>query len=132
MSYRRVLLLVVVLALGGCSPPAVERDDDDSPEPPAFDLALVKSNFTEECTNPTFDVEFACQQMEIDGMTADGSILNVPTRLDPSGDDRADVICGFLATVHYDRANGDDLGYDTVGIFDTSGGNLATCTTVSP
>ena len=132
MRYRRELLLVAVLALVGCSSPALEPDAGDSPDPPTFDLALVKSHFTGECTTPTFDVEYACQQMDIDGMTADGSILNVPTGLDPSArGDRADIVCRFIATVHYDRT-GDNLGYDNVRILGAHGGNLATCTTVSP
>jgi len=69
-----------------------------------------------------------CEQVEIDGMTADGTILNVPTGLNPDADDRADMVCEFFATVHYDGATGDDLGYETVGILDMNGGNLAACT----
>ena len=131
--YRSLLLLLaVVLAFAGCSRP-VESEEGDSPEPAAFDLALVKAHFTDECTTPTFDVEYACQQMDIDGMSADGSILNIPTALDPSAgrDGRADEVCHFPATVHYDRT-GDDLGYDTIAILGAHGTNLATCATFSP
>ena len=132
MRHPRVELLVAVLAVAGCSPRAVEPEAR-SPKPASFDLSLVKAHFINECTNPTFDVEYACQQMKIEDMTADGSTLNVPTELDPSArrDGRADEVCHLPATVHYDRS-GDDLGYDSISVLGARGDNLATCTTVSP
>lgn len=127
MRHPRALLLVAALALAGCSSPAAAPDELHTPEPAAFDLALVKSHFTDLCTNPTFDVDDACRRMKIDGMAADGSILNVPTVLNSAGNDPAGEICEFLATVHYGGAAGDDLGYDTINILDKNGGNLAAC-----
>jgi hypothetical protein len=71
--------------------------------------------------------ELFCQQVKIDGMTADGTILNVPTRLNPAARDPAQVICQFIATLHFDSATGDDLGYQTVGILDMNGRHAAAC-----
>lgn len=127
MTARTVLLLVVVMVLAGCSSPAAP--DDESPAPAEFDLALVRSHFTDECTHPTFEVDEACQQMDIDGMTADGSILNIPTGLNPSNGDRAEGYCLFPASVHYGGPNGEDLGYRTIRILDYNGGILAECHT---
>jgi hypothetical protein len=131
MNKRRMLALV--LALAGCSSPTVEPDLTERPQPAAFDLALVKMHFTNACTNPTFDVEFACRQMDIAGMTADGSTLVVPTELDPSArrDGRGDEVCHLPATVHYDRT-GDDFGFDTIVILGAHGDTIATCRAISP
>jgi hypothetical protein len=60
-------------------------------------------------------------------MTADGTILKVPTGLNATATDRAQAICEFIATVHFDSATGDDLGYQTVGILDKNGGHAAAC-----
>jgi putative hemolysin len=127
------LMLALLLGLAGCSSPTVEPDLTERPQPAAFDLALVKMHFTNACTNPTFDVEYACQQMDIAGMTADGSTLVVPTELDPSArrDGRGDEVCHLPATVHYDR-RGDDLGFDTITILGAHGDIIATCSAVAP
>ena len=131
---RRVLPVVLAIGLTACGSSGGQSETEVTPEAPAFDLALVKSHFTDQCIRPPFDVEYACDNMEIEGMTADGSILNVPTQLDPSAgrDGRADVICHFLATVHYSAAKGEDLGYDTIGVLDVDGSNLTSCRTVAP
>ena len=125
------MFLIAAIALAGCSSQAVEPDVY-SPEPAAFDLALVKSHFTVACIHPIFGVDEACQQMEIDGMTADGSSLNIPTGLNPSNVDRAREYCLFPATDHYGAAKGEDLGYHTIRILDYNGGILYECYTVAP
>jgi hypothetical protein len=125
----RVAGIVVALAIAGCgsdggapADPAVEP----TVEPPAFDLAAVKANFTDECKDPFVVDETFCEQVEISGMTADGEILNVPTTLAAEADDRGYAICDALAIAHFDL-DGNDLGYSTIGILDRDGGNLAAC-----
>ena len=137
---RRLFPVILAIGLTACGSSSGQSETgvtplaEVTPETPAFDLALVKSHFTDQCIRPPFDVEYACDNMQIEGMTADGSILNVPTQLDPSAgrDGRADVVCHFLATVHYGAPNGEDLGYDTIGVLDVDGSNLTTCKTVAP
>lgn len=127
----KVWIMAAVLLLSACGTTATTATTPPKAEEPAFDLALVKANFTAECTHPPFGVDLFCEHIDIDRMTADGSILNVPTNLNAAGSDRAAEVCGFFATVHYDGATGDDLGYETIGILDRNGGKLATCGTVS-
>jgi hypothetical protein len=100
-----------------------------TPEPPAFDLAAVKAIFTDECKDPAVVDELFCEQVEIAKMRAEGTILNVPTTLQPvSGtDDRAEVICDQIVTAHFD-AEGNDLGYDVVGVEARDGSDAAACT----
>ena len=126
MRHRRAPLLVAVFALGGCAPSVAEPIG--TPEPASFDLGLVQAHFAAECANPSFDREYACQRVDVGRMSADGSLLNVPTDLDPSArrDGRADEVCQFPAAVHY-GSTGEDLGYRSVAIIGANGGNLATC-----
>lgn len=124
-------MAVLILVLAACSSPVAPPDAiDEAPDAVAFDLALVQSNFTDECADPTIFDDLLCQQVDIDGMTADGSILTVPTTLSAVGDmgPRAEVICELIAFMHFDGATGDDLGYDTIGILDREGDNLTACT----
>jgi hypothetical protein len=96
-------------------------------EPPAFDLAAVKRSFTDECKSPTIVDGLFCQQVQIGGMSAAGTILRVPTTLDPAATDRADTICDELAAAHLGR-DGKDLGYQSIGVLDKDGGNASACT----
>ena len=84
--------------------------------PAAFDLAAVKSHFTQECSTPVVDAQF-CEQVEIAGMEAAGDVLHVPTTLDPGARDRGGVICHQLAQAAVDS----DLGYETVVVWDKRG-----------
>lgn len=116
--------LAVVLLLAGCaSTPAATPPKAPTP---AFDLAAVKSNFTDECKDPAVVDKLFCEQVQIAGMTADGDILNVPTTLNASARDRASAICDQLVTAHFD-AEGHDLGYKFIGILDRDGGHAAAC-----
>jgi hypothetical protein len=99
----------------------------DTPEPAGFDLAAVKANFSAECESPIVVDDLFCEQVQIDGMTADGTILNVPTTLNAAATDRADAICEAVARIRFDGETGDDLGYTFVGIKDRDGGNAAAC-----
>lgn len=127
MLRQRLVLILCLIGTAACSSPAASTDDG-APEPAAFDLALVRSNFTDECSDPIVVDEAFCDQVEISGMTADGDILNVPTGLNAASRDRGAALCEMLATAHFDGATGDPLGYEYVGILDMNGGNLAACT----
>jgi hypothetical protein len=59
-------------------------------------------------------------------MSAEGNTLYVPTTLDASARDRAEVICDQIAIAHFD-AEGVDLGFEFVGVLDEDGGNAAAC-----
>lgn len=125
-----IVVAVAALALAGCSSPALVAVE--TPSPAAFDLALVKAHFTTECIRPPVPADEACDRMDVDGMTADGSILNIPTTLNPSNVDRAREYCRFPATDHYEATKGEDLGYHTIRILDYNGGTLYECYTVAP
>jgi hypothetical protein len=117
---RLMLALVVVLAAcGGPAPTAAPT--------PAFDLAAVKANFTDECKDPMVVDDLFCEQVKVARMTADGEILNVPTTLNAASRERAEAICRQLTFAHF-GAEGKDLGYRIVGVLDQDGGNAAACT----
>lgn len=119
---------ILCFMLAACASEAPAGDAEPEEEP-AFDLALVQSNFQDECADDPIVVdELFCDQVDIDGMTADGTILNVPTGLNAAARDRARVICEMLARAHFDGATGDDLGYGAIGVLDVDGGNAAACT----
>jgi hypothetical protein len=142
---KRLAWGIVLLALAGCggsgatANPTGPLGPTPSPtdgagtlasptvEPPAFDLAAVKANFSQQCLNPTaFDMAF-CDQVGVSGMTANGTTLIVPTTLGPADRDRATVLCSQVAFAHNDL-KGIDLGYKFVGMLNRNGGNLASCT----
>lgn len=122
---RRLLLLVFLVTACGGAPTVVVYEPSAAPVA-GFDLAAVKANFTDECKDPAVVDELFCTQVKIAEMTADDDILNVPTTLAPEADDRAYAICDQLATDHFEP-DGDDLGYNYIGILDMNGGNLAAC-----
>jgi hypothetical protein len=126
---RRVVgLAVIVSALAACGSEGTPTTaEEETPAPPVFDVGAVQANFTDECKEPVVVDELFCEQVKIPQMSADGTILIVPTTLDPAVDERGDVICDQLALAHFD-ADGKDLGYDVIGIKDMNGGNLAACT----
>lgn len=128
----RALAAVVVLlvaACGGSAPPAAPtaKLPTAAPPTPAYDLAAVKANFKEECADPVVLDERTCKQIKIDGMTADGVILNVPTTLEPGISDEAKFLCKQMTFAHFD-SDAKPLGYEIVGILDKNGGNAAACT----
>jgi hypothetical protein len=121
---NRLIVIIGLLALAACSPTA---SSNATIEPPAFDLAAVKRSFTAECKNPTIVDALFCQQVQIEAMTAVGTILRVPTTLDRAATDRADTICDELAQAHV-GGDGKDLGYRSIGVLDKDGGNAVACT----
>jgi hypothetical protein len=63
-----------------------------------LDLALVKSTFVDECAHPTIVDDAFCEEVDIDGMTADGRALFVPTTLAEDAG-RAIQICYWISDV---------------------------------
>ena len=121
---KPLAMLLTVLLLVACG----EVASTPTPEPvaaAAFDLALVMSNLTDECVDPIAVDDQFCEQVDIDGMTADGTTLIVPTTLNAGATDRASAICDQF--LHFDGETGDPLGYDTIGVLDRDGGNAAAC-----
>lgn len=118
------LVLIAVLAVGCSSAAATPKA---APTKAAgFDISAVRASFNEECRDPAVvDANF-CQQVMIDRMSADGTILNVPTGLNPASLDRASAICDMLKVAHFD-GSGKDLGYDTIGVMDRDGRYLISC-----
>ncbi len=130
MSTKPALLCATLVVLAGCSATVqgTPSATDQPTEAPSFDLAAVKASFQAECEDPiVVDANF-CEQVQLPKMTADGTILNVPTSLNEAATDRARAICQMIATAHFDGATGADLGYDTIGILDKDGGHAAACT----
>ena len=121
---NRLIVAIGILSLVACGSAATPNP---TIEPPAFDLAAVKRSFTDECKSPTIVDGLFCQQVQIGGMSAVGTILRVPTTLDPSATDRADTICDELAEAHL-GSDGKDLGYQSIGVLDKDGGNASACT----
>ena len=98
----------------------------------AFNVALVKSNYTFACEDPLlvgagfFDALF-CEQVKIDEMTASGRLLTVPTTLHAGAFDRASAICHQVAVAHLDHDTGADLGHRDIEVLDQSDDYLADC-----
>jgi hypothetical protein len=121
------LIVAVALTLPACTSEPLGHDGPSpTPEPPAFDVAAVKANFRAECRSPIVVDDAFCEQVKIGQMSAEGDILNVPTRLNAAADERAAAICDQFAVAHFD-GEGNDLGYRFIGILDQDGGNAAAC-----
>ena len=94
-----------------------------------FSVPLVQSNFTDECADPIAVDELFCVQVDILGMTADGTTLIVPTTVNATGmEERSAVICDQIAIAHFDGATGEPLGFETILVLDRDGDLEATCT----
>lgn len=127
MAARIAGSLVVAGLLAGCSgAPAAPA----TPEPAAFDLAAVEAKFEADCKNNAAVGTWFCDPVDLTRLTGEGTILRVPTNIDPKGaraQNDGDLICGHFAGGYAD-ASGALLGYETIGILDSAGGNLAACT----
>ena len=97
-----------------------------TPVAAAFDLAAVKASFIDKCRDPDVIDTLVCEQVKIADMTADGTILNVPTTLSPNARERAQSICRTFAFAHFD-SDGKPLGYEVVEILATNGGTSGAC-----
>lgn len=116
-------LLLTLEACGGGAPAARA-----TPEPPAFDVAAVAAAFKGDCKDPDPIDPLLCQQVKLDSLSGEGTILRVPTTLNSAATARAEAICDEFAVAHFDT-NSVDLGYQTIGILDRDGGNAAACST---
>jgi hypothetical protein len=134
----RLLGPLLLAVLAGCAgqedpptpPPA------DTPEPPSaatsapaaasFDLALVKSEFTEECAKSRIDEEF-CEEVYIDGWKARGMTLVVPTTLAGAEEEAAKTICLVIQGARFADPEGSRLGFRDIAVLSRYGIDLATC-----
>lgn len=123
----RALILTAALVVAACG----GASTTPTPEPPAYDLAAVKANFRDECLDPLVLTEDVCTVIDIDGMTADGNILNVPTSLPSGPRDEAEDACNQIAAAHFDL-DGEPLGYEVIGVLFADGSNAAACTIDTP
>lgn len=132
MNTRKLLPALALVALAGCAstttPSAATTPGPTvTTAPVGFDLRLVQSNFASECKHPIIVDKAFCKQVLINGMSATGTILNVPTTLNGTAHARAVAICDMVALAHFDGDTGADLGYHTVGVLDKDGGHAAAC-----
>lgn len=122
----RRLMLALVLLLAACG-----GESTPTTEPAAFDLSAVETKFTADCKDNARVGTWFCGPVDLNRMTGEGSILIVPTSIDPDAErarDDGELICGWFAGQHV-SADGTNLGYEVVGILDKGGGNLAACGT---
>ena len=119
------------------SPPASESPSPSpSVQPAAIDLALVKRVFADACVDPIdvgsldplrFDGLW-CGQVDIQGMTAEGTTLIVPTIVAVDDlEERTTIICEQIGAAHVDPASDEPLGFDTIRVLDRAGDVDATC-----
>ena len=124
------------------SPPASEpASPSPSVQSAAIDLAVVKRVFTDACVDPgvngstdplRFDGLF-CGQVDIQGMTAEGTTLIVPTIVAVNDlEHRTTIICEQIDAAHVDPANNDPLGFDTIRVLDRAGDVDMVCGTAVP
>jgi hypothetical protein len=107
----------------------------------AIDLARVKRVFTDACVDPgvngstdplRFDGLF-CGQVDIQGMTAEGTTLVVPTLVAVNDlEQRTRIICEQIDAAHVDLANNELLGFDTIRVLDRRGDVDMVCGTAVP
>ena len=128
----RLLGPLLLALLAGCAgqedPPT--PPPGDTPEPttaatsasaaPSFDLALVKSDFTEECANSRIDEAF-CDRIDIDRWKASGMTLVVPTSLRGADRDTARSICLVIQDARFEDPEGSRLGFDVIVVLDRYG-----------
>jgi len=81
---RLMVALVAVLALaacgGGSTPPP------PTPEPAAFDLSAVEAKFRADCKDNAEVGSWFCDSVNLARMTGEGTILTVPTTIDPDAE----------------------------------------------
>ena len=123
------LILVLLVSCAGQedvpTPPPAE-----TPEPPSastsataaasFDLALVQSEFRDDCDNSRIDEAF-CDRVGIDGWKASGKTLVVPTSLRGADRDTARSICLVIQDARFEDPEGARLGFDVIVVLDMYG-----------
>jgi hypothetical protein len=126
----RLLGPLLLVLLAGCAgqgdPPTAPPVDTAepttaaTPEPATFDLALVKSEFTEDCADSRIDETF-CADVCIDCWQARGMTLVVPTTLAGSDRDTARSICLVIQEERFEDPEGSGLGFDVIVVLDGYG-----------
>ena len=115
------LLVIAATIVTGCG------GTGTTPAPsPAFDLALVVSQFEAACNDPT-GIEPSCDYVQPARMAGEGTTLIVPTSLSMGETGVARDICNWIAELHYDATTGYGLGYRRAEIQDRDGGSLVFC-----
>ena len=93
----------------------------------SIDLAAVKAAYADACERHAAIDDALCQLIVIEGMTAEGRMLAVPTTLGPEDKDRAYAICDRLALAHVD-ADPEVPGYEQgIRLLGRDGQGLAAC-----
>ena len=139
MSKIWTIAIAVGLFLSACGGQIVsetfEHVGTELPEPTTaaasgsaatFDLELVKSTFVGECAHPTIVDEAFCEEVDIDGMTADGRALVVPTTL-AEDIGRAIQICYWISDVRVAYLGRVPLAEFFNTVLDRDGRAAATC-----
>jgi hypothetical protein len=126
----RLLGPLLLALLAGCAgqedpptPPPADTPEPTAaatPEPTTFDLALVKSEFREECVNSRIDEAF-CNRVGIDGWEATGMTLVVPTSLRGADTDTARSICLVIQDARFNDPDGSRLGFRFIAVLDRYG-----------
>lgn len=128
----RLLGPLLLALLAGCAgqedPPT--SPTADTPEPPSaapaasaaasFDLALVKSEYKEDCANSRMDEAF-CEEVDIDHWKARGMTLVVPTTLAGADRDTARSICLVIQHARFEDPEGARLGFRVIVVLDRYG-----------
>jgi hypothetical protein len=110
----------------GSTDPPTQRWFSWSPAA-SIDLAAVKASYSDACRLLTVLDAVTCQQVKIEGMTAEGRVLAVPTTLGPADKDRAYAFCEQLALAHVD-ADAKVPGYEQlIRLLGIDGGGLTSC-----
>jgi hypothetical protein len=91
-----------------------------TPEPPTFNVETAKAFFEVACSNGFFSDDDLCEQLNIEQLGGNGSMLIMRTTLDPTERGRAGQICGALLGVP-------NQGWDPVTIEDKNGDFLTGC-----
>ena len=129
-------LLMVLLA--GCAGQNDPRTPPiaNTPKPPgtapsasaaaSFDLALVKSEFSEGCANSRIDEAF-CDRISIDGWQASGMTLVVPTSLAGADRDIARSICLVIQAARFEDPGGSRFGFRDIAVLNMYGVDSYTC-----
>jgi hypothetical protein len=139
MSKIWTIALAVGLVLSACGGQIVsetfEHVGTELPEPTTaaasgsaatFDLELVKSTLVDECARPTIVDDAFCEEVDIDGMTADGRALFVPTTLAEDAA-RAIQICYWISDVRVAYLGRVPLAEFFNTVLDRDGRARATC-----
>jgi hypothetical protein len=136
-------LLVLAIVLIGCtgtvetasespSPPAATATESPPPAPSLSAeavIAEVQANAASEChTGIPFD-ELWCEVVDFDAITFEGGTLTVPTMVDASATQDAQLVCSafFRSGSTTSATHSDPIGIETIEILNADGDVAASC-----